>query len=119
MAGYEQSDHYAPNQPSAFHPQNDPRWLTSEAENISGSSENRNQKILHPNYAENEIRTGNFDNEILNYPNADRDKYFSNQDLNIPQNKELLTITVEIGNGQQENIVIMEGEAADEVAGRF
>lgn len=33
--------------------------------------------------------------------------------------KELLTITVEIGNGQKENLVIFENDSAEKVAEEF
>lgn len=106
---YENPDQVVHHNPSAFQAQNDPRWLTSEAENISGSSEGRNFR-KNQNKFDNNLQHNPFGNEQEKFQ-PDRDKYFSN--------KELLTITVEIGNGEQENIVIMEGETAETVAGKF
>ncbi|CAI2384299.1 unnamed protein product [Moneuplotes crassus] len=98
---------------------NDQRWIHSETENISGESDEASSKFDQRNYVENEVRADHFDNDIPNYPHGNREGYFAAQDFNEPEEKELLTITVEIGNDQQENIVIMEGETANEVAERF
>ncbi|CAI2384022.1 unnamed protein product [Moneuplotes crassus] len=101
------------------HDLNDQRWVISEPENISGTSEDKSLKYDQRNYRGNEAGAESFENNILNHPRAIKGKYFQNDDFQDVQEKELLTITVEIGNGQQENIVIMQGETADEVAEKF
>ena len=44
---------------------------------------------------------------------------FSSPPLNLDRGKEMLTITVEIGNGQRENIIIFENDTAERVAEDF
>jgi len=69
-------------------------------------------------YEEREIEENNYENP-MDYQQINREKYFSNQDLNPPEKQELLTITVEIGNGEQENIIILNDDTAQKVAERF
>jgi hypothetical protein len=75
------------------------------------SNKNSNKPTL---YEDSRLETN-----TLDYPHSNRERYFTNQDLETAEDKELLTITVEIGDGQHENIVILNDESAEEVAERF
>lgn len=82
-------------------------FYSSSGENISSSSHEEIPRVPGSENLESMRQAYQGQNS--------REKYF-NQDL---EDEELLTITVEIGNGETENIVIMRDETADEVADRF
>jgi hypothetical protein len=84
-------------------------YYSSSGENISSSS---HEEIPRVPGSEN-MRTVH--RPPYNRQNS-RERYF-NEDL--AQDQELLTITVDIGNGETENIVIMRDETAEDVAERF
>ena len=117
---YDPQDQYVHETNKNFKPPLDPKWLSSDAENISGSSEDRGG-VIPQGYNENmDSNREDFEgDQNMNYQQINREKYFSNEDLNIREDKELLTITVEIGNGEHENIVIMDDDTAEGVAERF
>lgn len=99
-----------------------PRF-SSDGENISGSSaDERFHKVPQSNKYQG--KTGGYEENKLeqnhrNYAQSNRERYFTNQEIPTSETKELLTITVEIGNGEQENIVILQDDTAEEVADRF
>jgi hypothetical protein len=113
------ANYIRPELPS-FH--NEQRWLTSDAENISGSSEERAVRVQYSNKNNEHIKhteERKLQQKKPYVPKSTRDRYFANQDLNLQEDRELLTITVEIGNGEHEDIVIMKEDTAEDVADRF
>lgn len=101
---------------------NEQRWLISEAENISGSSDEKNIRVAHSNKNNHHIKNSEerkLQQRKQYYPSNNRERYFTNQDLKVHEDRELLTITVEIGNGEHEDIVIMNNDTAEDVADRF
>lgn len=105
------------------HNQNHNNRFSSDGENISGSSaDERFYKVPQSNKYQG--KTGGYEESKLeqnyrNYPQSNRERYFTNKEPPASESKELLTITVEIGNGEQENIVILEDDTAEVVADRF
>lgn len=84
--------------------------LSSEDGNVSASSmEDHLGRVPLSN---------KFNNGLPYHPPKARNN-FANPDLDVPEEEELLTITVEIGNGEKENIVIMNNDTPEEVASRF
>lgn len=95
----------------------------NNAENISSSSAEEHF-VKVPQSNKNYGKYGQYEDTKLepkpiNYPYSNREKYFTNHELEMQDSNELLTITVEIGNGEQENIVIMNNDTAEEVVERF
>lgn len=97
--------------------------LSSDDENISPSSnEDRMVRLPQNNgYNESYQQLNNKKvNKQSNYvPNSNRNQYYTDQNLEVNDDNELLTITVEIGNGEKENIVIRDNDTPEEVAHRF
>jgi hypothetical protein len=88
----------------------------SDNENVSVSWSER-YAAQNPNPSFNNMNNSNSQNLQKNesqYSNS-----LINQRLPEAEDKELMTITVEIGNGENENIVIMHDDTPDAVAARF
>lgn len=119
--GYYDYQNRQPYNPLSYNNQYQQRW-PNDAENVSSSSiEDPYGRMplsnKHETYETFEERK--LDQVTRNYPQSNRERYFTNQDLPTQEDRELLTITVEIGNGEQENIVILNNDTAEDVAERF
>lgn len=97
--------------------------ISSDGENISISSgEGKPEKALHSNVFNRNIAKGEhdyFNNNPEKFAQPSRNKYFANKDLRTQEDRELFTITVEIGDGENENIIIMANDTPERVAERF
>ena len=96
--------------------------LSTDEENLSpSSSDDQMQRVPNTNKMyenQKQPRNSYFEQPELNYSHSNTDRYTVNNVTDSQQN-ELLTITVEIGDGQKENIIIMENDKPEEVAQRF
>jgi hypothetical protein len=100
-----------------YHP-NQPNLVTDEENIMSSCSDDQILRVplsnkVNDNYRH--LQEGYFEKPDIMYSNTNREQVPVN---NFEQN-ELLTITVEVGNGEKENIVIMENDTPELVADRF
>lgn len=113
--------HLYGNNDQMYNKEYQPRLSTDE-ENLSpSSSDDQMQRVPNTNKMyenQKQPRNSYFEQPELNYSHSNTDRYTVNNVTDSQQN-ELLTITVEIGDGQKENIIIMENDKPEEVAQRF
>lgn len=119
-----EEDHFYQNEHNLYNKHYQPPLLTDE-ENVTPSSSDEhnirfpNSNQIHDNYGQ--MKESVFDRPEFEAPYSGKNYYHNNnhEEYELPPNQELLTITVEIGNGEKENIVIMENDTPEAVAERF
>ena len=81
----------------------------------------RKSKII--NKENKAVSSESIDRSLVSNNKEDEGDYYTSPSLKAPlesgRGKELLTITVEIGNGQKENIIIFENDDAQQISDEF